>query len=144
MLEFAWPWIAVLLLERHPDVSAWAPLLVSAYPILEVVFSIVRRRRRGLSPGDPDRLHLHSLVKKRLVRHLLPNSSNLLRNSVTGSIMWIAAVMPVIIAVSLSRSSIHLALGLLACAFGYSACYARLTQFRWCMRPATLYAFARN
>ena len=135
---FALAWIAVLMLARHPAVSAWAPLLVCGYPILEVVFSIVRRKKRGLSPGDPDRLHLHSLVKKRLVRHLLPQASNLVRNSATGAIMWGAAAVPVLVAFKWSTQSPDLVLGLVCCAFAYSAFYARLTQFRWCFKPATM------
>ena len=135
---FALAWIAVLLLARHPEVSAWAPLLICGYPILEVLFSIVRRRRRGLSPGDPDRLHLHSIVKKRVARHLLPRASNLIRNSVTGSIMWMAAFIPVTAAVVLDTESYQLAFALGLCAFLYSAVYARLTQFRWCIEAATL------
>jgi UDP-N-acetylmuramyl pentapeptide phosphotransferase/UDP-N-acetylglucosamine-1-phosphate transferase len=137
---FALAWIAVLILARHPEVSAWAPLLVCGYPILEVVFSIFRRRRRGLSPGDPDRLHLHSLIKKRFVRHLMPRASNLLRNSVTGAVMWLAAALPVAIAATRSTESLDLVFGLAICAFAYSACYARLTQFRWCFKAATLAA----
>ena len=129
---FALAWIAVLLLARHPQVSAWAPLLVCAYPILEVGFSVLRRRRRGLSPGDPDRLHLHSIVKKRFVRQLFPHASNLARNSVTGLIMWVCALTPMVIAINLYSDSLGLALGLVSCALAYSAVYARLTQFRWC------------
>lgn len=140
---FAIAWIAVLMLAHHPEISAWAPLLVCAFPILEVAFSIVRRRRRGLSPGNPDRLHLHSLVKKRFVRHLIPHASNLVRNSVTGAIMWIAAGLPALIAFNVSGDSASLAFGLVFCAFAYSACYARLTQFRWCFRAATLGAPVR-
>ena len=140
---FALAWIAVLILARHPEVSAWAPLLVCGYPILEVVFSILRRRRRGLSPGDPDRLHLHSLVKKRFVRHLFPRATNLVRNSITGAIMWLAAFVPVVIAVQASGNSLQLTLGLAFCAFAYSAFYARLTQFRWCFRAATLTTLVR-
>jgi UDP-N-acetylmuramyl pentapeptide phosphotransferase/UDP-N-acetylglucosamine-1-phosphate transferase len=135
---FALAWIAVLILQRHSDVSAWAPLLLCGYPILEVGFSVVRRRRRGLSPGNPDRLHLHSLVKKRFVRDVFPRTSNLIRNSITGMIMWLAALAPVAIAVNQSGDSLNLALGLLLCAFAYSAFYARLTQFRWCFKAATL------
>jgi UDP-N-acetylmuramyl pentapeptide phosphotransferase/UDP-N-acetylglucosamine-1-phosphate transferase len=137
-IGFALAWVAVLILARHPEVSAWAPLLICGYPILEVVFSIVRRRRRGLSPGDPDRLHMHSLVKKRLVRHLFPRASNLARNSITGAVMWVAASVPVVIAFNASGDSSDLVVGLIFCAFIYSAVYARLTQFRWCFRAATL------
>ena len=137
-IGFALAWLAVLILARHPGVSAWSPLLVCGYPILEVLFSIVRRRRRHLSPGDPDRLHLHSLVKRRLVRRLLPRSSNLVRNSATGALMWLAALLPAAIAVQWPSSTLHMALGFGFCAFLYSAVYSRLTQFVWCFTPATL------
>lgn len=135
---FALAWIAVLILDRHSEVSAWAPMLVCGFPILEVLFSIVRRRRRKLSPGDPDRLHLHSLVKRRLARALLPNTSNLTRNSATGAIMWLAALIPAAIAVTWPTYTTVLVLGFVACAVLYTAAYARLTQFRWFFRPVTL------
>ena len=135
---FALAWLAVLILARHTEVSAWCPLLVCGYPILEVFFSIVRRRRRRLSPGDPDRLHLHSLVKRRLVRRLLPRSSSLVRNSTTGTIMWLAALLPAVIAIQWPTQTFVLVLGFVLCGLLYVAVYARLTQFRWCYSPATL------
>jgi len=141
-IGFAIAWLAVLMLARHPEISAWAPLLVCGYPVLEVVFSILRRKRRGLSPGDPDRLHLHSLVKKRLVRQLLPGCSNLCRNSVTGAIMWLGALIPVVIASYWPLDSGSLVVGFLVCAFAYSAVYARITQFVWCFKAATTSARA--
>ena len=131
-IGFAIAWLAVLMLARHTEVSAWAPMLVCGYPVLEVFFSIARRRRRGLSPGDADRLHLHSLVKRRVVRALLPHASKLVRNSVTGSIMWFAALVPALIAVSWPTNTPALILGFGVCALLYAAVYARLTQFRWC------------
>ena len=136
-IGFALAWMAVLVLQRHPEVSAWAPMLVCGFPVLEVLFSIVRRRRRHLSPGDPDRLHLHSLVKRRLARRLLPGSSNLVRNSATGAIMWLAALLPAVIAVQWPTNTLMLVAGFGVCAFVYSAVYARLTQFRWCWKPMT-------
>ena len=137
-IGFALAWLAVLILQRHTQVSAWAPVLACGYPILEVLFSIARRRRRNLSPGDADRLHLHSLVKRRMVRFLLPRASNLTRNSLTGAIMWIAAILPAVISVLWPTQSLALVFGFLFCAVLYSAVYARLTQFRWCMSPVTL------
>ena len=134
-IGFALAWFAVLILARHPEVSAWAPMLVCGYPILEVGFSIVRRRRRGSSPGDADRLHLHSLVKRRVSRALLPNGSNLARNSLTGAIMWTAALLPAVIAVRWHTDTPALVLGFGGCALVYAAAYARLTQFRWCITP---------
>lgn len=135
---FALAWQAVLMLARHTEVSAWAPMLVCGYPILEVFFSIARRRRRGASPGDADRLHLHSLVNRRVVRRLLPRASNLMRNSATGILMWGAALLPAAIAVHWPTHTPTLVLGFVICALLYSAAYARLTQFRWCLSAATL------
>lgn len=131
---FGLAWIAVLMLARHPEISAWAPMLVCGYPILEVVFSMVRRRRRGLDVGDPDRLHLHSLVKRRVVKPMFPNGSNLLRNSITGATMWLASVLPVCIAIYFTNDTLKLFIGFVVCAVVYSAVYARLSQFRWCVR----------
>lgn len=137
-LGFALAWVAVLLLARNPEVSAWAPMLACGYPILEVGFSIWRRKKRHMSPGDPDRLHLHSLVKRRLVRELFPQTSNILRNSLTGAFMWIAGLLPAILASNYWGQTLMLLLSFVLCAFIYSAVYARITQFRWCLRPATL------
>jgi UDP-N-acetylmuramyl pentapeptide phosphotransferase/UDP-N-acetylglucosamine-1-phosphate transferase len=137
-IGFALAWLAVLMLARHPEVSAWAPLLVCAYPVLEVAFSMLRRHRRGLHPGHPDRLHLHSLVKRRVARKLLPNTSNLVRNSATGALMWAAALLPTLVAIRYPSHTPTLALGWVLSALLYSAIYARLTQFRWCFSAATL------
>jgi len=133
-MGFALAWLAVLILERHSEVSAWAPMLVCGFPVLEVLFSILRRHRRNLSPGDPDRLHLHSLVKRRVVRALFPNASSLVRNSFTGAMMWIAALVPSTIAVTWPTHTSMLVLGFVVCALLYTAVYARLTQFCWFWR----------
>ena len=131
-LGFSVAWVAVLLLWRHPQVSAWAPLLVCSFPVLEVLFSVRRRLRRGKAIGAPDRLHLHGLIKRRLVRRLLPNRSRLGRNSATGAIMWGAALAPACLAFFFYTNTPVLVLGLALCALMYSAIYARLTHFRWC------------
>lgn len=135
---FAIAWLAILLVQRHNEVSAWTPMLMCGFPVIEVLLSIVRRHRRKVSLSAPDRLHLHSLVTRRLVRRLLPQSSTLVRNSATGALMWFATLLPVSIAVQWHANTVMLILGFAACALLYSAVYARLTQFRWCFSPATL------
>ena len=131
-LGFSVAWLAVLMLARHPEVSAWAPLLICGFPILEVLFSMHRRWRRQQDIGAPDRLHLHSLVNRRLVRRLLPKGSRLMRNSVTGALMWGVGLLPASIALHFYTDTSALVIGLALCAFMYSAVYARLTQFHWC------------
>jgi UDP-N-acetylmuramyl pentapeptide phosphotransferase/UDP-N-acetylglucosamine-1-phosphate transferase len=64
--------IAVLLLVRNPTINAWQVLSICAYPVIEVLFSIYRRRFvRKATPGAPDGLHLHTLVYRRFVSRLL-------------------------------------------------------------------------
>ncbi len=67
-LGFTLAELAILLVNRHPDISPWFPLLILIYPIWEVIFSIYRRKfimKKGAM--EPDNLHLHSLLCKRVV-----------------------------------------------------------------------------
>ena len=128
---FGVAWVAVLLLHRHPQVSAWCPLLICAYPVLEVVFSMLRRRRRQLSLVHPDRLHLHSLVKRRFVRQHFKLFNGTGRNSITGALMWGMTLLPALWALSFYDNTAMLALGLLIYALGYQAIYVRLVWFGW-------------
>ncbi|MEY3610518.1 MAG: hypothetical protein RJB14_240, partial [Pseudomonadota bacterium] len=65
-LGFTLAWACVLLVERHTQVSAFAALLLCIHPITEVLYSVYRRRVRHQHPGHPDRLHFHSLFKRRV------------------------------------------------------------------------------
>ncbi|MGP1615871.1 MAG: MraY family glycosyltransferase, partial [Pollutimonas bauzanensis] len=61
--------VAILLLGRHANVSAWFPLLLCFYPVFETLFSIYRKVfLRRMSPALPDRVHLHMLIYRRVVR----------------------------------------------------------------------------
>ncbi|MBT9550665.1 MAG: glycosyltransferase family 4 protein [Hydrogenophaga sp.] len=124
-------WLAVLLNARLPDISAWALLLICAYPVQEVLFSIWRRRARQKHWGHPDRLHLHSLVGRRLVRAHMPIASPTVRNSITGLIMLTANLLPVSWALAWPNHNGALLTGLLFSALLYQLFYHRLTRFRW-------------
>ena len=70
LLGFTIALLSVLLVTRNEQVSAWFPLLLCAYPVWETLFSIYRKKLlRGQSPGEPDGVHLHMLIYKRLVRY---------------------------------------------------------------------------
>jgi len=133
LLGFGLAWVAVLMQTRHPDISPWATGLICSYPVLEVLFSVWRRLRRQSHPGLPDRLHLHSLVNRRLARRLAPRASRRTQNSIAGALMWTASLVPCTLALWYPRNSVLLVLSVLACALVYSSLYARLTQFRWCI-----------
>jgi UDP-GlcNAc:undecaprenyl-phosphate/decaprenyl-phosphate GlcNAc-1-phosphate transferase len=67
-LGFAIATLAVLLVQRNSEVSPWFALLALWYPVWETIYSMYRRRVRGRSASNPDGLHLHTLVYRRIVR----------------------------------------------------------------------------
>lgn len=97
-LGFSLAWGCILLIERHPNVSAFAALLLCVHPVTEVLFSVYRRRARKAHPGHPDRLHLHSLIKRRVMSRFLPNRSKRFRNSVGGLLVGSMSVLPAALA----------------------------------------------
>lgn len=67
-LGFVLSSVAVMVPARNAAVSPWVSMAILAYPVLEVVFSVVRKIRRGTKPYEPDGLHLHMLVYRCLER----------------------------------------------------------------------------
>jgi UDP-N-acetylmuramyl pentapeptide phosphotransferase/UDP-N-acetylglucosamine-1-phosphate transferase len=131
-IGFGLAWVAVLLLERNPGVSAFAVLLVCVHPVTEVLFSIYRRKIRKDHPGMPDRLHFHSLVKRRYVARWFGQYSNAVRNSITGLLMGLMTVTAVVLAHLVQASGPLAMLLLLALCLAYVAIYARMVRHRWC------------
>jgi UDP-N-acetylmuramyl pentapeptide phosphotransferase/UDP-N-acetylglucosamine-1-phosphate transferase len=131
LIGFWLGWMAVLLPMRNPTVSPWFSLLACGYPILEVLFSVVRRYRRHAHPGHPDRLHLHSLVKTRVIRKRLLALPPVLRNSAVSPIVWGFAMGPAILAVVLHSMPVALIVSFLVSAIAYAIFYRRLVRFGW-------------
>lgn len=105
--------ISVLLVVRHPEVSAWFPVLLLVYPIFETLFSMARRKLwEGTSPGDPDNQHLHQLIYRSLGRNS-PSGDDAMsltaRNSAVAPMFWVAALACVTPAVVLWRETVWLA-----------------------------------
>ena len=139
LLGFCLAWMAVLLPMRNPQINAWASLLVCAYPVLEVVFSIRRRRKRiGHHPGAADKCHLHHFIHRRVVCKLFPHMRRRLQNGMTSPIGWICAALPAAWAVAFAHHTLLLAFGFGLAILGYTVTYARLTQFRWCFSAWTM------
>jgi len=128
-----------LLIERNTDVSAFVPFLICIHPITEVLFSIYRRRMTKVNPGHPDRLHLHTLMMRRVIKPILarvypdePKMVERLRNSVTGLVLAIGTIPAVFAALLVLHSPALAAMSCLGFAVGYVAIYARLVRFHWC------------
>jgi UDP-GlcNAc:undecaprenyl-phosphate/decaprenyl-phosphate GlcNAc-1-phosphate transferase len=81
----------ILLVQRHPAVSPWFPMLLLIYPVWETLFSVYRKIARGESPGLADALHFHQLIYRRIVRGLLDEDharEMLRRNNKTSPYLW--------------------------------------------------------
>lgn len=135
---FALAWLSVMLIERNDNITAFSALLICIHPVTEVLFSIFRRRIKKLSPGHPDRLHLHSLIMRRFVSHLLLKINNgnrqkmlAIRNPVTGLILIFISTPCILIAVWLSKKPVEAALFCFLFVIVYVTLYARLIQFHW-------------
>lgn len=62
--------IAILLSQRHSQISAWFVLCVMIYPVYEVLFSAYRKKIiKNTSPLKPDGFHLHMLIFKRITKN---------------------------------------------------------------------------
>jgi UDP-N-acetylmuramyl pentapeptide phosphotransferase/UDP-N-acetylglucosamine-1-phosphate transferase len=122
--------LSVLVAVRNPGVSPWAPLMACAYPILEVLFSVLRRVRRRHSPGHPDRLHLHSLLQRRVVRKVWPVLHPTLLNASVSPLVWVLAAAPALVGVVFYDQTPVLMLSFASFAFLYGLAYWRLINFR--------------
>lgn len=80
-MGFVIAWMAVMLPARNEEVSPWASLLACGYPVMETLYSMGRRAKRKISSGQADSEHLHSLIKKVVIRPRLKRFSVLVRNS---------------------------------------------------------------
>ena len=147
-LGFALAWACIQMTQRHPYVAPFSVLTVCIHPVFEALYSIWRRNIRGQSYARADRLHLHSLVLRRVVR----NPSSTLNRSLSAvragwdlshTADWVSNAAGGLLVASLSLPAAvaaffthhHQLQALLAClvfALGYVALYARLVRFKWC------------
>jgi UDP-N-acetylmuramyl pentapeptide phosphotransferase/UDP-N-acetylglucosamine-1-phosphate transferase len=126
--------MAVLLLVRHPELSAWQVLAICGYPIIEVLFSIYRRKFvRKVSPGAPDALHLHGLVFRRLVFKYVPHDAQRpwKRNAMVPCFIAPAVAACVTVSVCFGQSTLASVTIVIAQVVLYIAVYGRLVRGRW-------------
>ena len=135
LLGFMLAELSVLLLHRNPAVSPMFVLLLCAYPIFEVIFTMYRRKVvRGVATAAPDGIHLHTLIHRRLIR-LPPGESSLerrqtARNSMTSPYLWVLCLLSVIPAVLWWYSTPILTLFLALFVASYIFLYWSIVRFR--------------
>jgi len=129
---FSLAWVAVMLIERNSQVSAFAALLICVHPVTEVLFSIYRRKIKKLHPGHPDRMHFHSLIKQRYVRRWFAGISTDGHNSITGLLVGLMTLTAGVLANFVYQSVWMSLIILLLLMMGYVSIYARMVRFKWC------------
>lgn len=139
-IGFAVAWVAVLLLERNPSVSSFAVLGVCTHPVIEVLFSIYRRKVRKSHPGMPDRMHFHSLCNRRYIARKFKNYSRYVNNSITGVLIGSMSLTSSII-FNLTLTSIGWSVFMfIVLTIGYVAVYVRMLRHHW-SSPMNLFLF---
>lgn len=129
--------VAILLIARNPAVPAWQALAVCAFPVIEVFFSMYRKRvLRNMSPTLPDKLHMHMLVYRRLVWRLVPHDARRpwRRNALVACVLgaWIGLFTVLAVTFGNSTFSALIVIGLNVAV--YLAVYSRLVRGRWPFR----------
>lgn len=126
--------LLIVLIARHPNVSAWYAAVVAIYPLFETVFSIYRRRvLKGRPVSQPDGLHLHTLVYKRIARRGLHSGNTRLHergNAHTSPYLWVLALVGIVPATLFWQSPLLLAGAALAFVVAYLWLYSCLVRFR--------------
>lgn len=129
-------WVAILsiwLTSRHPQVSPWFVLLINAYPITETLFTIYRRSiYRKSHAMNADRLHLHSLIYRRILHTNTPKSElDLINiNAKTAPYLWILNSVTLVPALLWWDKTVVLVLFFILYFLLYVWLYARIISFR--------------
>ena len=137
--------LSILLVARHDTISPWFALTVNAYPILETIFTIWRRKfHQGKSVGLPDASHFHSLIYRRVMRfsHNEDDKTHqYLRNAKTSPYLWVLSSLSIVPTLFCWNSTP----ALIVCAVGfvllYLYIYRKMVRFKvpgWVNRPPPL------
>jgi UDP-N-acetylmuramyl pentapeptide phosphotransferase/UDP-N-acetylglucosamine-1-phosphate transferase len=126
--------VAVLIVARNPSISTWQILAICAYPIIEVLYSIYRKKViRKMSPGLPDRLHFHMLVYRRYVCRLVPATGRRpwVRNALVTCAFLAWTIPLVLLSVVFGDTTGGAIMMVLLQVFLYLAIYTRLVRGHW-------------
>jgi len=124
--------ISIMLSVRNPQVSPWFAILINLYPATETLFSIYRKRIvRNVSATQPDSLHFHMLIYRRLVKWVtLESPSKLARNALTAPYLWAMTLLTLLPALLFWDQTLPLMATCLLFVILYIYLYVRLVRFK--------------
>jgi UDP-N-acetylmuramyl pentapeptide phosphotransferase/UDP-N-acetylglucosamine-1-phosphate transferase len=131
LIGFCIATLSILLISRHQNISPWFVLLINAYPIIETIFSIYRRKiHQNKNPGHPDGLHLHTLIFRRILKNKTKSNLKLSSNSLTAPRIWIFSIIANIIACKYYYSTIVCVIAFFSFLLLYVYYYMMIIKFR--------------
>lgn len=134
MLGFLVAQLAMILMTRHPQVSPWFAMLILAYPAWEMMFSMYRRALRNWRHiGQPDALHLHQLVYRRILKWAPAAAGaevRARRSALTSVLLWPLMLMCMVPAVLFWNQSRILFGFCILFAVTYGVMYFGIVRFR--------------
>ena len=88
LLGFIISIFALILPIRNEEISPWVSFAILAYPVIETVFSIIRRfLSKGQYISKPDKNHMHHLVNRIIIKIFNYFRISRAQNAMTSSIM---------------------------------------------------------
>jgi UDP-N-acetylmuramyl pentapeptide phosphotransferase/UDP-N-acetylglucosamine-1-phosphate transferase len=126
--------LGILLALRNPQISPMAPVVAGLLPLIETLFSMYRRNIvRNHPVNQPDALHLHTLVYRRILFNpALKYTANQLNaiNAKVALFFWLpAAIFAILACIFAENTEAQLVLMLLYLGM-YNWLYLRLVRFK--------------
>ena len=104
----------------NSKVSAYYGLCIAIYPVFEVLFSIWRRRARKLQAMQPDCIHLHTLIFRRITRS----------NAKTSAVIWMLNAPFIFLPIFFYNDTAILIALIIIFAISYITFYKKITRFK--------------
>jgi UDP-N-acetylmuramyl pentapeptide phosphotransferase/UDP-N-acetylglucosamine-1-phosphate transferase len=131
---FMYAQLAIRLVARNDAISAWYVIMLAAYPICDTLFAMYRRgavRRRPLMA--PDRLHLHTLIFRRVALPIARRTAHPDRvraNARVAPRLWLHGLLCLAVAIVLQKNTPALWLGIAGYVIFYLYRYRLLVRSR--------------
>ena len=135
LLGFLLAIVSLMLTQRNLQVSSWFPVLVMAYPISDLLFSMGRRLLQKQKLSQPDKYHLHSLVFRALSIHFNKHNKKYI-NNIASLIMWHFPIVTAVLGICLYDNTTMLVVCSCFSVFYYMLLH--ITIRRYVLRNSTL------
>lgn len=126
--------LGLVLVHRQPEVSPLMPLALVGYPVFETLFTMYRRKvLRGHPVSQPDGIHLHTLIYRRLMRWAVGSADARAltqANSRTSPYLWALSSVSVLPAAIWWDNSWALVAAMLVFVLVYLRVYWRIVRFK--------------